>query len=101
MYTVQALWSQAHEKTNVITIICSNRKYFTIEFECRRAGLTSLGEAAAALIKMDNPPIDWISLGKSMNVPAVCVATAEEFAKELKTALDETGPHLIEALLGR
>ena len=101
MYTVQALWSQAHEKANVITIICSNRKYFTIEFECRRAGLASLGEAAAALINMDNPPIDWISLGKSMNVPAVCVSTAEDFAKELKTALDEPGPHLIEAVLGR
>ncbi len=23
MYTVQALWSQAHEKANVTTIICS------------------------------------------------------------------------------
>ncbi len=101
MYTVQSLWSQAHEKTNVITIICSNRKYFTIEFECRRAGLTSLGEAAAALINMDNPSLDWISLGKSMNVPAVCVTTAEEFAQEFKKALAEPGPHLIEAVLGR
>lgn len=101
MYTVQALWSQAHEKTNVITIICSNRKYFTIEFECRRAGLTSLGDAAAALIKMDNPPLDWIALGRSMGVPSVCVGTAEELAKELKAALDEPGPHLIEAVLGR
>ncbi len=101
MYTVQALWSQAHEKTNIITIICSNRKYFTIEFECRRAGITSLGEAAAALINMDNPPIDWVSLGKSMNIPAVCVSTAEDFAQELKAALGAPGPHLIEAVLGR
>jgi acetolactate synthase-1/2/3 large subunit len=101
MYTLQALWSQAHEKANVITIICSNRKYFTIEFECRRAGFASLGAAAAALINMDNPPLDWISLSKGMNVPAVCVGTAEEFAKELKAALNDPGPHLIEAVLGR
>ncbi len=101
MYTVQSLWSQAHEKANVITIICSNRKYFTIEFECRRAGMTSLGKAASALIKMDNPPVDWIALGKSMGVSAVCVGTAEELTKELKAALDEPGPHLIEAVLGR
>ncbi len=67
----------------------------------RRAGITSLGEAAAALIKMDDPPIDWIALGKSMNVPSVCVATAEDFSRELKTALAEPGPHLIEAVLGR
>jgi acetolactate synthase-1/2/3 large subunit len=101
MYTVQALWSQAHEKANVITIICSNRKYFTIEFECRRAGFASLGAAAQALINMDNPPLDWISLSKGMNVPAVCVTTAEEFALALKAALNEPGPHLIEAVLGR
>ena len=101
MYTVQALWSQAHEKANVTTIICSNRKYFTIEFECRRAGFASLGAAAQALINMDNPPLDWISLSKGMNVAAVCVGTAEELAKELKIALNEPGPHLIEAVLGR
>ena len=101
MYTVQALWSQAHEKANVTTIICSNRKYFTIEFECRRAGINSPGEAAAALIKMDNPPVDWIALGKSMGLPAVCVDTAEELAKELKAALKEPELHLIEAVLGR
>lgn len=101
MYTLQALWSQAHEKANVITIICSNRKYFTIEFECRRAGFASLGAAAAALINMDNPPIDWVTLSRGMNVPAVSVNTAEELAKELKAALGEPGPHLIEAVLGR
>ncbi len=101
MYTVQALWSQAHEKANVTTILCSNRKYFTIEFECRRAGYTSLGSAAEELINMDNPPLDWLSLSKGMNVPAVCVSTAEELAKELKAALNESGPHLIEAVLGR
>lgn len=101
MYTVQSLWSQSHETANVVTIICSNRKYFTIEFECHRAGINSLGEAAAALIKMDDPPVDWIALGKSMGVPPVCVGTAEELTKELKAALDEPGPHLIEAVLGR
>lgn len=101
MYTVQALWSQAHEKTNVITIICSNRKYFTIEFECRRAGYTSLGSAAEELINMDNSPIDWVKLSHGMNVPAVSVNTAEELVKELKAALNETGSHLIEAVLSK
>jgi acetolactate synthase-1/2/3 large subunit len=100
MYTVQALWSQAHEKANVITLICSNRKYFTIEFECRRAGYTALGSAAEALINMDNPPIDWVKLSHGMNVPAVSVSTAEELVKELKAALNQSGPHLIEVVLG-
>ncbi len=45
MYTVQSLRSPAQEKVNVLKIICCDRKYFTIEFECRRAGMNSLGEA--------------------------------------------------------
>jgi acetolactate synthase I/II/III large subunit len=101
MYTFQALWSQAHEKANVTTIICSNRKYFTIEFECRRAGCAAPGPGSRALIDMTNPVIDWVSLSRGMNVPAASVGTAEELAKELKTALNEPGPHLIEALIGK
>jgi acetolactate synthase-1/2/3 large subunit len=101
MYTFQALWSQAHEKANVTTIICSNRKYFTIEFECRRAGCATPGPGSRALIDMTNPPIDWVSLSRGMNVPAVSVDTAEELAKELQTALNEPGPHLIEAVIGK
>lgn len=101
MYTLQALWSQAHEKSNVTTIICSNRKYFTIEFECRRAGLAKLGKSARALIDMDNPPIDWVSLGRGMNVPSVMVTTAEELIREFSHAQAEPGPHLIEVVIGK
>jgi acetolactate synthase-1/2/3 large subunit len=100
MYTLQALWSQAHEKANVITLICSNRKYFTIEYECLRAGYSSLGKEAKALMSLDNPPLDWVKLSHGMNVPAVSVSTAEELVKGLKAALNESGPHLIEAVLG-
>jgi acetolactate synthase-1/2/3 large subunit len=50
---------------------------------------------------MTNPPIDWVSLSRGMNVPAVSVDTAEELAKELQTALNEPGPHLIEAVIGK
>jgi len=100
MYTMQALWSQAHEKANVITLICSNRKYFTIEFECRRAGYSKPGPNSMALINMDQPAIDWVKLSHGMNVPAVSVSTAEELVKKLKAALNESGPHLIEVVLG-
>jgi acetolactate synthase I/II/III large subunit len=101
MYTLQSLWSQAHERANVVTIICSNRKYFTIEFECRRAGCAEPGPGSRALIDMDDPPLDWVGLSRGMNVPAVSVSTAEELAKELQAALNEPGPHLIEVLIGK
>jgi acetolactate synthase-1/2/3 large subunit len=99
MYTIQALWSQAREKANVITVICSNRKYFIIELECMMAGYNSLGAETRALMNLANPALDWVALSRSMGVPAASVTTAEELTREFKAALKEPGPHLIEAVL--
>ena len=99
MYTVQALWSQAREKADVITVICSNRKYLIVELECLTAGYNSLGAEARALMNLTNPALDWVGLSRGMGVPAASVTTAEELAGEFKAALKESGPHLIEAIL--
>lgn len=99
MYTLQALWSQAREKTKVVTVICSNRKYFTIELECLRAGYKSLGDEAKSLMNLTGPTLDWVSLSRGMGVPATSVNTAETFIAEFQKALQESGPYLIEAVL--
>jgi len=99
LYTIQALWSQAHEKTKVITVICSNRKYFTIELECLRAGYKTLGDGAKSLMNLTGPTLDWVSLSRGMGVPAASVNTAEAFVAEFQRALKEPGPYLIEAVL--
>jgi acetolactate synthase-1/2/3 large subunit len=99
MYTIQALWSQARENANVITVICSNRKYFIIELECLAAGYHPLGPEARALINLTNPALDWVGLSRGMGVPAASVTTAEELTREFNAALKESGPHLIEAIL--
>lgn len=99
MYTLQALWSQAHEKAKVITVICSNHKYFTIELECLRAGYKTLGKEAKSLMSLTQPALDWVSLSRGMGVPAASVATAEAFITEFQKALKESGPYLIEAIL--
>jgi acetolactate synthase-1/2/3 large subunit len=99
MYTVQALWSQAREKANVITIICSNRKYSIIELECMMAGYRPIGPEAKGLMYLTGPTMDWVALSRGMGVPAASVTTAEELTGEFKAALKEPGPHLIEAVL--
>ncbi|MGO9138574.1 MAG: acetolactate synthase large subunit [Syntrophales bacterium] len=99
MYTIQALWSQAREKADVITVICSNRKYFIIELECMIAGYSSLGAEARAMMNLTNPALDWVGLSRGMGVPAASVTTAEELIREFKAALKESGPHLIEVIL--
>jgi len=99
MYTLQALWSQAREKTKVITVICANRKYFTIELESLRAGYSSPGKKAQSLTNLAGPSLDWVKLSEGMGVPALRVNTAEGFIKAFRGALEEAGPFLIEAVL--
>ena len=99
MYTVQSLWTQAQSGMNVTTLICSNRSYNIINVELQRAGITNPGPRVRSFTDLGNPPIDWPSLSRGMGVPGVAVDTAEDLARELKKALREPGPHLIEMIL--
>jgi len=99
MYTVQALWTQARERLNVTTLICSNRSYRILQVELSRAGIMSYGPNTQALTELIKPPIDWVKIAQGFGVPGVVVSTAEDLARELSKALTEPGPHLIEMLL--
>ncbi len=99
MYCVQALWMQARESLNITTLICANRRYEILKLELARAGNASPGPMAQSLYDLAAPTLDWVRLSRGMGVPAVSVDTAEELAKELKAALNEPGPHLIEMII--
>jgi acetolactate synthase-1/2/3 large subunit len=99
MYTVQSLWTQARESLNVTTMICSNRSYDILRLELARSGQVSPGKNTNSLTDLADPVIDWVKISQGMGVPAVSVNTAERLAKELRVALAEPGPHLIEMVL--
>ena len=96
MYTLQALWMQARDSLNVTTLICANRSYNILKIEFARADVTTPGPYARALTDLGNPAFDWVQISKGMGVPAVSVDRCGDLAKELKKALQEPGPHLIE-----
>ena len=99
MYTLQSLWTQAREGLNVKTLLCANRSYNIIRLELDRAGYTEPGTSSLSLIDLGNPNLDWVSLAKGMGVPGVSVETSEDLVRELKIALAEPGPRLIEMVL--
>jgi acetolactate synthase I/II/III large subunit len=99
MYTVQSLWTQARESLNVTTMICSNRSYDILRVELARSGQVPRGKSTISLTSLADPVIDWVKISQGMGVPAVSVNTAERLAEELRKALAEPGPHLIEMVL--
>jgi acetolactate synthase-1/2/3 large subunit len=99
LYTMQALWTQARESLDVTTIVCANRAYRILQIELARAGVAEPGRAARGLTDLGTPALDWVQLASGMGVPAVRVADAECLVRELRRAVAEPGPHLVEAVL--
>ncbi|MCA0144341.1 acetolactate synthase large subunit [Blastococcus sp. LR1] len=99
MYTIQALWSYAREQANVTTIICDNGSYAILEHELEKVGAASDGERARKLLDLGGPGLDFVSIAQGLGVPASRATTAEELAEQLRKALAEPGPHLIDAVL--
>ena len=98
-YTVQALWTQAREKLNVVTVIMDNSKYQILRVECAIQGVRASGGACDSLTKLDDPSIDWCKLAEGYGVRGVRTTTCEEFADAFARALDADGPTLIDAVL--
>ncbi len=99
-YTVQALWTQARESLDVVTLLCSNRAYRILQVELGRAGVAEPGPIAKSLTDLSRPTLDWVSLAQGFGVPAARVETADELNVQLEIAFAESGPRLIELELG-
>jgi acetolactate synthase I/II/III large subunit len=99
MYTVQALWTQAREALDVVTVVFANRSYAILHGELRGVGAAEPGRNARRMLDLDDPALEWTKLANGMGVEAGRATTAEEFSALLKTALSRKGPFLIEAMM--
>jgi acetolactate synthase-1/2/3 large subunit len=99
MYTIQALWTMAREKLDIISIIFSNRAYAVLNIELQRVGAGDVGDKAKAQLDLSTPPLDFVHLGQGMGVSSRRATTTAEFVTALEHALRTPGPHLIEAIV--
>ena len=100
MYTVQALWTQARERLDVVTVVYSNRAYAILQHEMRNVGVNHYADNARRMMELDDPALDWVSLANGMGVEGASVETAEGFFSLLDYALGRKGPFLIECVMG-
>ena len=99
MYTIQSLWTLARESLDVTVVIFANHSYRILGIELGRTAAGKPGKAAASLLDLDEPRIDWVSMASAMGVPGVRCATAESFDAAFAAAMAQTGPSLIEVQL--
>ncbi len=104
MYTLQALWTMARERLNVVVVIFANRRYKILEIEAQRTGAQSagageIGPRANDMMDLSRPDLDWVKLAEGQGVPACRATTSDEFIAHFRDAVKQPGPRLIEAVL--
>ncbi len=99
MYTLQALWTQAREKLDVITVIFANHSYAILNIELARVGAGNPGPKTLSMLDLHNPELNWVQLANGMGVGASRATSNAEFAAQFQSAMHERGPRLIEVML--
>ena len=99
MYTIQALWTQARESLDITTVILNNRSYAILKGELANVGAKNAGRTAHAMMELDRPALDWVSLARGMGVEAGRATTMGEFNRQLDAGLRSEGPYLIDLVL--
>jgi acetolactate synthase-1/2/3 large subunit len=99
LYTQQALWTMASENLDVTVVIFANRAYKILLGELSNVGAAAPGHNATAMLTLDNPALDWVSLAKGFGVAAGRATTLDELAIQFKHGLATPGPYLVELVL--
>jgi acetolactate synthase-1/2/3 large subunit len=99
MYTLQGLWTIAREHLDVVTVLFNNRAYAILEGEFAHVGAGEAGRKAKDMLEIGRPDLDWVKLAEAQGVPATRAETLDDFGRQLRAALAECGPHLVEVRL--
>ena len=96
MYSPQALWTAAREQLPVVFAVVNNRQYLILKNALRGMKGESVRTGTFVAMDLDEPPVDYVGLARSMGVDATLVEKAGDVGDAVRTALDRGEPHLLE-----
>ena len=96
MYTIQALWTAAHDRIGVVFVILNNRSYRILKQ--RLLALRGHAEQADTFVGMElvDPPIDFVGLARSLGVAAEHVKTVHDATDLVAHGIKSNAPLLID-----
>ena len=99
MYTQQALWTMARENLDVTVVIFANRAYKILVTELANVGGGAPGANARAMLTLDRPDLDWVTIAKGYGIAAGRATTLDELAVQFRRGLATPGPYLVELVM--
>ncbi len=99
LYTIQSLWTMAREGLDVTVLVFNNRSYGILNVELARVGAKAAGPRAKAQLDLSRPDVDFVALARGLGIPATRADSAEQLTDELRRAIAEPGPHVVEVVI--
>jgi benzoylformate decarboxylase len=101
MYTIQGLWTAAHENLRMVFVIINNYSYRILKQRTNAMkGLAAQHDNYVAM-DLDNPRIDFVSVARGLGLTAHKAATLLDLSDLLQAALAADGPTLIDVEVDR
>ena len=101
MYTIQGLWTAAHEKLQVVFIIINNHSYRILKQRTNAMqGLAAQTDRYVGM-DLDNPRVDFVAVARGLGLAAERARTLGEVRDLLAAGLKADGPSLIEVEVER
>ena len=101
MYTIQGLWTAAHEKLQVVFVIINNASYRILKQRTNAMGGLAQQTDRYVGMDLDDPAVDFVSVAKGLGLSAQRARSIGEVRELLAAALAAPGPSLIDVVVER
>jgi benzoylformate decarboxylase len=101
MYSAAGLWTLAHYRLPVVTIIFNNRSYRILKQRTRAIGGHSAASDTYVEMDIEHPAIDFMALAQAHGVAGTRAETLPEVRDAVLAALASELPTLIEVVVAR
>ena len=100
MYSIQALWTAAHHKLNIVFVILANREYRVLKhnMDTHRHRFDENPEQPYPHMDLSAPTLRFVDLARGMGVAAGSAATPDEIRQQAAAAAGG-GPYLLELVI--
>jgi benzoylformate decarboxylase len=96
MYTIQSLWSAAHDSIAVVFVIFNNQSYRILKQRTQALKGFSAEDNHYVAMDLVKPGLDYVGLAKAQGVPGEMVEKAADVASAIKRGMASGGPYLVD-----
>jgi benzoylformate decarboxylase len=101
MYTIQGLWTAAHEKLNIVFVIINNYSYRILKQRTNAMRGHAAQTDNYVAMDLDHPRVDFCSVARGLGLTAHKATTLTEVGDMIEAALAADGPTLIDVEVDR